>query len=207
MSTQDEGTSTRNFSPAVSGRLAGSKLFALAAILTSLGAFGADLLRPKQTFFVDPPSGSAREVFPLNEPNVTPSSLVNWVTQAVTSAYTIDFYNYQSNIDNLKQYFTNDGYDNYLTALDKSGTLKKIINEKLIVSAVAINTAVILQEGMMNDVYSWKIQIPVLLNYQGASTTSTQKTIVVNVLINRVPTDLAPKGIGIAQIVDEEYYA
>ncbi len=207
MSIQEEGISTTKFSPAVSGRLAGSKLFALATILTSLAAFGADLLRPKPTFYVNPPNGPTREIFPLDAPNVTPSSLVNWVTQAVTSAYTIDFYNYQSNIDNLKQYFTIDGYDNYLTALNKSGTLKKIISDKLIVSAVAINTAVILQEGMMNNIYSWKIQIPVLLNYQGASTTSTQKTIVVNVLVNRVPTDLAPKGIGIAQIVDEEYYA
>lgn len=207
MNIQEEGTSTRNFSPAVSGRLAGAKLFALAAIITSLGALGADLLRPKQTYYVDPPEGQTREVFPLTEPNVTPTSLVNWVTQAVTSAYTLDFYNYQDNIDSLKQYFTFDGYDNYLTALNNSGTLKKIITDKLIVSAVAINTAVILQEGMMNNIYSWKVQIPLLLNYQGASTTSTQKTVVVNVLINRVPTDLAPKGIGIAQIVDEEYHA
>lgn len=205
MSTHNEGTSSKKFSPAVSGRLAASKLFALVAILASLGAFGADILRPKQTYFVDPVSGHTREVFPLDEPNVTPTSLVNWVTQAVTSAYTLDFYNYQNNIDNLKQYFTINGYDNYLTALKQSGSLQKIIDDKLIVSAVAINSAIVLQEGPIDDVYSWTVQIPLLLNYQGASTVSTQKTIVANILVNRVPTDLAPKGIGIAQIVDEEY--
>ena len=70
-----------------------------------------------------------------------------------------------------------------------------------------MDTAVILQEGMMNNVYSWKIQVPLLLTYQGASTTSTQKTIVVNVLVTRVPTNLAPKGIGISQVVDGDYHA
>lgn len=207
MSIQEEGTSSSKFTPAVSGRLSACKAMVLAAFITALGALGTDLIRPEQTFYVDMPTGQSREVFPLNEPNVTPSSLVKWITQAVTSAYTIDFYNYQDNIDNLKQYFTIDGYENFLSSLKSSGSLDKIITDKLIVSAVAIDTAIILQEGMINNVYSWNIQLPILLNYQGASTTSTKKTIVANVLVNRVPTDLAPKGIGIAQIVDEEYYA
>lgn len=206
MSAQEEGTSTGKFSPAVSNRLAGAKLFVLAGVIAALAALGADLIRPQPTFFVDPAQGKTIEVFPLTQPNVTPSSLIKWVTQAVTSSYTIDFYNYQDTIDGLKQYFTNDGYDHFVSAMRNSGSLQKIINDKLIVSAVAIDTAVILQEGIMNNVYSWKIQIPLLLNYQGASTTSARKTIVANVLVNRVPTDLAPKGIGIAQIVDEEYY-
>lgn len=205
MSTLEQGASTGKFTAAVSGMLAACKLFVIVAILVACGAMGADLLRPKQTFYVDYGSHEA-EVFPLNEPNVTPTSLLKWVTQAVTSAYTIDFYHYQDTMDNLKQYFTYDGYINYVNSVNASGSLKKIIADKLVVGAVAIDTAVILQEGMMNGVYSWKVQLPLLLTYQGASTTNTKKTIVVNVLITRVPTNLAPKGIGIAQIVDEEYH-
>jgi hypothetical protein len=206
MNIQEEGISTRKLSPAVSARLAGSKLFVLIAVIATCGAFGADLLRPKQTYYVDGPDKSM-EVFPLTEPNVTSASLVNWITQAITSAYTIDFYHYQDTINGLKQYFTVDGYQNFLNALNSSGSLNKIINEKLIVSAVAINSAVILSEGMMNNVYTWKIQLPLLLTYQGASPTSTQKTVAVSVLVTRVPTNQAPKGIGIAQIIDEDYHA
>lgn len=207
MNKQDKGTSTRQLSAAVSSRLAASKFFVLAALAISLAALGTDLIRTKQKYFVDAPSGVNTEVFPLSEPNVTPSSLIKWVTQAVTSSYTIDFYQYQDNIDGLKQYFTIDGYQNYLNSLTSSGSLSKIIKENLVMSAVATNTAVIMQQGMLNGVYFWKIQMPLLLNYQGASTTGIQKTIAVNVLVTRVPTDLAPKGIGIAQIVDEEYHA
>lgn len=206
MNTQEEGTSTRTVSPAVSGRLAGSRMFVFIALLSALVAFGANLLRPTQTFFVDGP-GINQEVFPLTEPNVTPASLIKWVTQAVTSAYTLDFYNYQDTINGLQEYFTIDGYQNFLSSLKASGSLDKIVKDKLIVSAVATDTAVILAEEMLNNVYTWKIQLPLLLTYQGASTTSTEKTIAVSVLVTRVPTNEAPKGIGIAQIVDEEYHA
>lgn len=206
MNKQDKGTSTKQLSAAVSGRLLASKFFVLAALITSLAALGADFIHNKQKYFVDSPDGVSTEVFPLSEPNVTPSSLVKWVTQAVTSTYTIDFYQYQETLDGLKQYFTIAGYDNYLGSLKASGSLDKIIKEKLVMSAVALDTALIMQEGEMNGVYSWKVQLPLLINYQGASTTGTQKTVAVNVLVTRVPTNLAPKGIGIAQIIDEEYH-
>lgn len=205
MNKSDAESSTTRLSAAVSGRMAASKLFVIVTLIAALGALAIDLMRKKETFFVDMPNGESTEVFPLTEPNVTPSSLTKWVTQGVTNAYTLDFYQYQDSIDSLKEYFTKGGYKTFLDSLQESGSLNKIIKDKLVVSAVAINSAIILQEGIMDGVYTWKIQLPLLLNYQGASTTSTQKTIAVNVLVTRVPTSEAPKGIGIAQIVDEEY--
>lgn len=205
MIAQEEGTSSRKINAAVSGSLTASKLFVYLILLATIAAIVVNFARKKQTYYVDAPSGQVTQVFPLSEPNVTPSSLINWVTQAVTSAHTLDFYGYKDTLNDLKQYFTVGGYQNFVSALNASGSLKKIINERLIVSAVTIDTAVILQEGVMNGVYSWKIQVPLLLNYQGASTVSTQKTVAVSVLVVRVPTNEAPKGIGIEQLVDEEY--
>lgn len=207
MNIQEDGTSTRRFTDAVSGGLAASKFLVALTLIISFVALGIHFMRAKQTYFVDPPNGAPIEVFPLNEPNVTPSSLINWVTLAVTSSYTLDFYGYQDTLYELKQYFTLDGYQNFLNALDASGTLKKITRDKLVVTAVATDSAIVLQEGLMNNIYTWKIQIPLLVNYQGASTTVTQQNIAVSVLVIRVPTNEAPKGIGIAQIVDGDYNA
>lgn len=205
MNKHEEGISTSKFTATASTSLMASKLFVFAILIASIIAIGAHLSRDKQTYYVDSPDGATKEVFPLNEPNVTPSSLINWVTLAITSAYTLDFYGYQDTLDDLKQYFTLDGYQNFLNALDSSGSLKKIIKDKLVLTAVATNSAVVLQEGLMNNTYTWKIQVPLLLNYQGASTTPTQQNIAVSVLVTRVPTNEAPKGIGIAQIVDGDY--
>lgn len=187
--------------------MAASRFIVLAVLIASIVAIAVHFTRAKQTYFVDTISGASKEVFPLTEPNVTTTSLLNWLTLAVTSAYTLDFYGYEESLNELKQYFTIDGYQNFLNALNASGSLKKIIKDKLIVTAVPIDTAVVLQEGLMNNVYTWKIQIPLLVTYQGASTTSTKKTIAVSVLVIRVPTNKAPKGIGIAQIIDGDYNA
>lgn len=208
MNAQENGIGTKKFADAVSGVLAASKLFIIITLLVSIIAIAFHFARPKQSYFVDTPNnGTSREVFPLDEPNVTPSSLINWVTLAVTSAYTLDFYGYQDTLEELKQYFTLDGYQNFLNALDASGSLRKITRDKLVLTAVATDPAIVLQEGLMNNIYTWKIQIPLLLNYQGASTTSTQQNVAVSVLVTRVPTSEAPKGIGIAQIVDGDYNA
>ena len=207
MNAQENGTSTRKFADGINASMVASKFFILLTLVVSLIAIGLHFARNKQTYFINAPDGITKEVFPLNEPNVTPSSLMNWVTLAITSAYTLDFYGYGETLEDLKQYFTLDGYQNFLNALEASGSLNRIIRDKLVLTAVATDPAIVLEEGLMNNVYTWRIQIPLLLNYQGASTTATQQTIAVSVLVTRVPTSEAPKGIGIAQIVDGDYNA
>lgn len=203
---QDKGRRTKKPRTGLQARMQLSRAFLyLTFIVIALVAF-THYLRPEQKYFVSPPNGGKVEVFPLDEPNVTPSSLVKWATQAATSAHTIDFYNYQANIDALRDYFTVDGYKQFVDALNSSGTLDTIIEDKLIQSAVATNGGVILSEGEIRGVYSWRIQVPLLLNYQGASTLSTQRNIAVEMLVERVPTDIASKGIGIAQLVTGEIY-
>lgn len=205
MGQATEGTNTPTATTAAA--LTASLFVSFAILLSVIVALVVHYTRPEQKYFIDTVSGSDIEVFPLSEPNVTSTSIIKWVTQAATSAYTLDFYQYQENIDALREYFTIDGYENYVQSLQASNSLNKIIEEKLVVTAVATDTAVILQEGEMAGVYTWRIQVPLLLNYQGASTTGTKKTIAVGLLVTRVPTNEAPKGIGIAQIVDGDYHA
>ncbi len=205
MGQATEGTNKPTATTA--GALTAALFVSFAILLAVIIALVVHYTRPEQKYFIDPVSGSDVEVFPLSEPNVTSTSIIKWVTQAATSAYTLDFYQYQENIDALREYFTLDGYANYVQSLNASNSLNKIISEKLVVTAVATDTAVILQEGLMAGVYTWRIQVPLLLNYQGASTTGTKKTIAVGLLVTRVPTTEAPKGIGIAQIIDGDYYA
>jgi len=203
---QETGATSKIPSPAVQSALLASNFFTYLVVLSIICIVIVHKTRPDETYYIDDPAGNTTEVFPLSEPNVTPSSLIKWITQAATSIYTIDFYHYQDNIDSAKEYFTAAGYQDFMTSLKASHSLNKIIKDKLIVSAVATGTAVILQEGPLRDVYTWRIQVPLLITYQGASTSSTQKEIAVSLLVTRVPTDQAPKGIGIAQVVDSDLH-
>lgn len=204
---QDKGTKTKKPSSAMQGSLHASRFLTYFVFIVIGAAVFTLITRPEQRFFIENSSGRSAEVFPMDEPNVTPSSLIKWATMAATSAYTVDFYNYQATIDALEDYFTIDGYKHFLESIDASGALDKVISDKLIVSAVAIGSAVILSEGEQRGVYTWRIQVPLLLTYQGASTSSTENRIAVTLLVTRVPTDVASKGIGVAQIVDGDIYA
>lgn len=202
----DKGATSIKPSPDIQSSLAASILFTYVIAILVFMVIVVYATRPKEQYYLEAPNGVSTEVFPLSEPNVTPSAIVKWATLAATSAYTIDFYHYQTNIDALREFFTVEGYQNYLQSLEASGSVARIVSDKLIQSAVATDTAVILQEGMMRGLYTWRIQVPILVTYQGASTTSSQKNLAVSLLVTRVPTDIAPKGIGIAQIVDADLH-
>jgi len=141
---------------------------------------------------------------PLALPNVSTEALLSWASIAATSAYTLDFQNYATKLEELRDYFTVTGYKNYLAALDKEGKLDDIESQQLLVTAVVSGTPVVLSEGVVKDSMSWKLQLPLLVTYQGASEVPARQNLVVNMLVTQVPTKYASKGIGILQFVDRE---
>lgn len=182
----------------------------LVSILTIviLGAvaviFYLEATKPSQTYLVQNHNGNTTQMINLSEPNVSTDTLLRWVSLAITSAYTIDFVDYKQNLDSLKPYFTKSGYKNFLLAANSR--IDDIVKQKLISTAVITGTPVLLGEGTISGFYSWRIQLPLLLSYQGASEKSTKQNLAVNVLVMRVPTKEANTGIGIAQIQDTVTY-
>lgn len=98
----------------------------------------------------------------------------------------------------MKQYFTQAGFDDFSTALVSQGILDTIIGKKLVLTAVPIGPAVIVGEDEQRGIHSWTIQIPVTVSYLSASAEEKRNKLV-TILVNQVPTRLAPRGIGIVQ--------
>ena len=97
-------------------------------------------------------------------------------------------------------FFTSDGWNQFITALSESNNLDAVKTKKLVVSAVATAAPVILQKGLLNGRYAWRIQMPILVTYQSASEFS-QQNLNVTMLVTRVDTLNSPRGIGIAQFI------
>ncbi len=142
------------------------------------------------------------EMVPLKEPNLSTQPLLQWATEAATSCYNFDFYRMETQIQNLRPYFTAQGYQHYLEALQAENTLVDVKEKLLIVSAVPLKAPVILREAVATsmDRYAWQVQLPLLITFQGGSSSGPRKLeITVTMLIVRVDTLESPKGIGIAQ--------
>lgn len=157
---------------------------------------------PKPKYFATSINGRVTPLVALDMPNQSDSAVLQWVNQAAIAAYTYNFLNYRNQLKAASSYFTTDGWKQFLLALSGSNALDTVKQEKLIVSAVATKAPVILQKGVVNGSYSWRVQLPILVSYQSASQ-SRQQTKVVTLLVTRISTLSSPRGIGIAQYIDK----
>ena len=155
---------------------------------------------PAPKYFATSINGRITPLFPLNEPNQSDSAVLQWANQAAIAAFTYNFVNYRDELQASSGFFTADGWDQFLNALQQSNNLDAVKAKKLIVSAVATRAPIILQKGILNGRYSWRVQMPLLVTYQSASE-FTQQNNVVTMLITRVSTLNSPRGIGISQFV------
>lgn len=155
---------------------------------------------PAPKYFATSINGRITPLMPLNEPNQSDSAVLQWANQAAIAAYSYNFVNYRDELQASSQFFTPEGWDQFLNALQQSNNLDAVKAKKLIVSAVATRAPVILQKGVLNGNYSWRVQMPILVTFQSASE-FTQQNNVVTMLITRVSTLNSPRGIGISQFV------
>lgn len=155
---------------------------------------------PKAKYFATSIEGRITPLFPLDKPNQSDSAVLQWANQAAIASYTYNFVNYREELKAASGYFTNSGWDQFKEALNNSGSLQVVRDKKLIVSAVATRAPIILQKGPLGGRYAWRVQMPLKVTYQSAST-FRQIDSVVTLLITRVSTLNSVRGIGISQFI------
>jgi intracellular multiplication protein IcmL len=179
----------------------------LGLLVVALGLMGFSYIplftRPQVQYFAILPDNTAAALTALERPNVSTKALLSWVTLAATATFSFDFVNYHDQLEALKDYFTIDGFNNFLASLQTNNTLSTIEDKKLIVTAVPIGPAIVLLEEELGDKHNYRIQVPLLIRYQSASVNETQQQ-VIETLVTQVSTSDAPKGIGIQQYVARE---
>ena len=155
---------------------------------------------PIPKYFATSINGRITPLSPLDEPNQSDSAVLQWANQAAIASFTYNFVNFREELQASSGFFTAEGWQQFLDALQQSNNLAAVQAKKLIVSAVATRAPIILQKGVLNGRFSWRVQMPILVTYQSASE-FTQQNNVVTILITRVSTLNSPRGIGIAQFV------
>lgn len=155
---------------------------------------------PAPKYFATSINGRITPLFALDQPNQSDSAVIQWANQAAIGAYTYNFVSYREQLQSASEYFTPEGWSQFLSALQDSNNLAAVKAKKLVVSAVATHAPVILQKGVLNGRYSWRVQMPIWVTYQSASE-FTQQSNVVTMLVTRISTLNSPQGIGIEQFV------
>jgi intracellular multiplication protein IcmL len=155
---------------------------------------------PAPQYFATTINGRITPLIPLDQPNMPPSTLLQWANSAAIAAYTYNFVNYRQELQAASEFFTPQGWDQFTSALTASNNLSAVISKKLVVSAVATGAPVILDQGVINGVYTWRVQMPMLVTYQSASQLARQN-ITVTMVVERISTLNSARGIGISSFV------
>lgn len=136
----------------------------------------------------------------LSTPVVTTEFIQQWAQTVARKAYTLNFLSYQQQLQDVRPYFSADGWSAFQAALAKVGLIDKIQQEKLYLSAVANGPVVVLNRYLSHGAYSWDVQLPMLVLYSSSSMQVKQQ-IYVGMTIKRVPELGTPQGIAVTQFV------
>jgi intracellular multiplication protein IcmL len=143
-------------------------------------------------FYASTTNGNVQRLYSVNQPSLSKQYLLKWSEMVVRNSFSLNFDSLQNSLDQVRPDYTAEGYKSFNAALNSSGVLSAINQQKLVISPLVSDVPVILYQGVVHGRYTWRIQMPLLLKYTSASDSVQQKRIV-TIDVSRVSTTSAPK--------------
>jgi intracellular multiplication protein IcmL len=185
-------------------RLGALTLLLLFILIQGIFMFGVILVlrnfaSPPPVFFPATNQGQLLIETALNKPNLNENEILNWAAQAMMEVNTFNFVNYETVILKNKKYFTTEGYESYQNELKETKILERMLEKKLVLTAVPTDAPQITKEGELAGRYLWKVKVPMEFRFRSVKTVMTNPG-TITLLIMRVPTIQSPTGIAILKI-------
>lgn len=153
--------------------------------------------RPEPRYFATN-NGALIELPPMDKPFQTEAELLQWASKSVCRAYQYDFENYRNQFEQLREIFTDIGFESYKNSV-KTTRIPLIIANKFVSSAVLTASPVITGRSVVNGVLMFKIDVPVKITLINRSE-SLSGDYVISTIVSRVPYTQSVYGVKIAQI-------
>ena len=177
-------------------------VLAVANLIGLISVYSMFSQRPETKFFATSPDGRIIPVMPLTQPGMSKAEILAWTTQAAIKSYTYDYVNYRTSLQDVSEMFTGTGWTRFQEALTSSRMLKTVIAKQLVMTSVPTGAPLIIEEGVRNNRFVWKIQIPMLVKLSGQQ--SLTQPVKVTMLVQRVSLVNNPQGVAIVNYVVSE---
>lgn len=156
--------------------------------------------QPENRYFATTEDGRVVPMVPLSEPNLSRPALLSWAAQGATETLTFGFHDYRRRLQESSRHFTRSGWASFVKALQESGIIEAVEENRQVISAAPRSAPTILSEGVLNGVYQWQVEMPMMVTYQFGQT-SRSVSMNIRLTIVRVPKLESPNGVGIEQWV------
>lgn len=157
--------------------------------------------RPTPRYFAATPDLRLAPLVPLDKPVLTQQGLLNWVSETITNAVSLDFLEWRDKLSRVRENFEDEAFKSFLASLQSSGILDMIKDKRLSVSAVVTRAPVIIASGLINGKATWKIEFPLVVSYESSQGVESTQRLMATVLVCRAATVTTPRGVVIQQVV------
>ncbi len=171
--------------------------------LVIIGLIGAlffiiQVNQPENRYFATTEDGRLIPMVSLSEPNLSTPALMSWVAQACTEVMTFGFNDYRRRLQEASRNFTRKGWDSFTAALQKSRIIEMVETNQQVVTAAPQGAPILVSEADVGGQYQWVIELPLIVTYQSGAKTRSD-SLLVTVVVVRVPRLESPNGVGIEQ--------
>lgn len=179
-------------------------LFSLASLVSTVLMFVFILRMPIPPQYIPVnEDGSYIKLTPVDDCSSKSDGEVKKFTKdAINTLYKYDYINYKEELQDAAQYFTGDGWNEYLDSLTKSDTLLAVTENKWIVTVNFEEAPEITKKPYVDEsdrACTWEVKFPVDISYIGK--TSTKQKGEIHARISRVSVLKNPEGLGIKRLV------
>ncbi|MDR1577813.1 MAG: DotI/IcmL/TraM family protein [Deltaproteobacteria bacterium] len=152
------------------------KAVALGILLLILTNVYLATQRPQPRFFWITPDLRVNEATPLEQPLLHTTALSDWAAKVLTKALSLDYLHWEEKLNDLKASFSKEGHAEFVNSLERSGHIKKIVAEKLILRCELAGAPIITDTREEGDQLTWILEAPVIISYHASSgAITTQK--------------------------------
>jgi intracellular multiplication protein IcmL len=137
---------------------------------------------------------------PVNQSYLTTPELLQWVSDTMIDLFVFDFNRYEAQLDKVKPYFTENGYQVFLSQLSNYANREEVTQSKMFVNGVPGGAPVVLNSGILSGKYSWWVQVPMRITYV-SNRGKVERNLTLQLLVVRVPTLNNLSGVLIENII------
>jgi intracellular multiplication protein IcmL len=154
----------------------------------------------KRIYFATTSDGRLINIVPLNEPYRSNAEVIEFAARTAQNVMRFDYHDYRENLQRVSSDFTTSGWESFSKALKDSSIIDAVTAHKLVVSMEIEAAPEIKQTFVKNGVYTWYLQFPIIIRFDGDQPPEPIRTILLLQVV-RVSTLQNADGISIEQWV------
>lgn len=139
--------------------------------------------------------------YPLSDPVRDNNYVLQWTSNAVQQAFSLDFVHWQQQLQAAQNNFTTDGWYWFVNAFKQSNDLKSLVSLKMVSNAEITAAPQVQYQGVLNGRYIWKILLPMMITYANSTGKVINVPFKVTLIVQRVSVQDNPSLIEINQFL------